>query len=57
MKKITNLSGENISVVMPVKGENPEKFDLPAGEVVSLSDDKFKFAMKEFEGKVKEVKK
>ena len=57
MKKITNLSGENISCVMPVKNGNPEKFDLPAGEVISLSDDKFKFAMKKFEGKVKEVKK
>jgi len=57
MKKIINLSGENISVVMPVKKGNPEMFDLPAGETVSLSDDKFKFAMGEFEGKVKEVKK
>lgn len=57
MKKITNLSDENISAIMPVKNGEPEKFDLPAGEVISLSNDKFKFAMKEFEGRVKEVKK
>lgn len=56
MKKITNISGENISVVMPTKN-GEERFDLPAGEVISLSDDKFKFVKKEFEGKVKEVKK
>jgi len=57
MKKLLNISGENISVVMPVKNARDERFDLPAGETVSLSDDKAKFAMKEFEGKVKEIKK
>jgi len=51
MKTIVNISGENISVTMPVKNGVPEKFDLPAGENVSLSDDKFKFAMKEIKGK------
>lgn len=56
MKKLINMSGENISVVMPVKRKDPDKFDLPAGEIVSLSDDKAKFALKEFEGKVKSVK-
>jgi len=57
MKKLQNISGENISVVMPVKNARDDRFDLPAGETVSLSDDKAKFAMKEFEGKVKEIKK